>query len=61
MADKKNVVAAEPGPATQESLQTKNEQAKEEAWVLDCLEDDEVREALNRLHARDERTLASED
>jgi hypothetical protein len=66
MADKKNVVATEPGTGTQESLQTqetfqtKDELAKEEAWVLDCLEDDEVREALDRLHARDEKTPPSQ-
>jgi hypothetical protein len=35
-------------------------QAKEEGWVLDCLEDDEVREALERLHARDTRTAPSQ-
>ncbi|WP_454628528.1 hypothetical protein [Bradyrhizobium cenepequi] len=60
MADKKNVVATEPGTGTQKSLQTKEEQAKEEGRILDCLEDDEVREALDRLHARDERTPPSQ-
>jgi hypothetical protein len=60
MADKKNGVATEPGTGAQENLQTKDEQAKEEAWVLECLEDDDVREALDLLHARDERTPPSE-
>jgi hypothetical protein len=60
MADKKNGVATESGTGAQESRQTKDEQAKEEAWILECLEDDEVREALDRLHARDERTPPSE-
>lgn len=63
MADKKDknvVVATKPGTGTNESLQTKDVQAKEEGWVLDCLEDDEVREALERLHARDTRTAPSQ-
>jgi hypothetical protein len=59
MADKKNVVATEPVTGAQQSLRTKAEQAKEEAWVLECLEDDEVREALDLLHARDEKTPPS--
>ncbi|MCA1454014.1 hypothetical protein I6F35_12405 [Bradyrhizobium sp. BRP22] len=59
MADKKNVIAGEPGTVTPKSLQASDTQAKEKGWVLDCLEDDEVREALNRLHARDERTAPS--
>ena len=60
MADKKKLVATEPGTGPQESLRTRAEQAKEEAWILDCLEDDEVREALDRLHARDEKTPPSQ-
>ncbi|MDI4231521.1 hypothetical protein OZ411_01670 [Bradyrhizobium sp. Arg237L] len=60
MADKKNVVATESGTGTQTSLQTKNRQAEEESRILDSLEDDEVREALDLLHARDDGTSASE-
>ena len=60
MADKKNVVATEPGTGTPKSLQTNDEQAKEKGRILDSLEDDEVREALDRLHARDERTPPSQ-
>ncbi|MBO4224693.1 hypothetical protein [Bradyrhizobium neotropicale] len=61
MADKKNVVATEPGIGTPKSLQTKKQQAEEGSRVLDCLEDDEVREALDLLHERDERTPPSQD
>ncbi|TAI66090.1 hypothetical protein [Bradyrhizobium sp. Leo170] len=60
MADKKNMVATEPGTGTQESLQSKDQQAKEEGRILDSLEDDEVREALDLLHARDDGMSASE-
>ena len=60
MADKKNVVATDPGTGTKKNLQTKNQQAEEESRVLDCLEDDEVQEALDLLHERDERTAPSE-
>jgi hypothetical protein len=60
MANEKNVVATEPGTGALKKLQTKDEQAREEAWVLECLEDDEVREALDLLHARDERAPPSE-
>ncbi|MCA6107751.1 hypothetical protein [Bradyrhizobium cenepequi] len=61
MVDRKNVVVAtERGTGTDDGLQAKDRQAKEEGWVLDCLEDDEVREALHRLHARDTTTAASQ-
>ncbi|WP_043159275.1 hypothetical protein [Bradyrhizobium sp. Ai1a-2] len=61
MADKKNAVATEPGTGTQKGLQSKDQQAKqEESWILDCLEDDEVREALGLLHERDETTPPSQ-
>ncbi|MFH0296033.1 hypothetical protein AAFX91_02160 [Bradyrhizobium sp. 31Argb] len=59
MADKKNMVATEPRNGTKESLQSKDQQAKEEGRILDSLEDDEVREALDLLHARDDGTSVS--
>lgn len=48
-ADKReNVVASQPRTTTKDAVQTTSKQK-----VADALEDDEVREALKRLHARD--------
>lgn len=48
-ADKReNVVASQPKTTTKNAVQTTSKQRE-----ADALEDDEVREALKRLHARD--------
>ncbi len=50
----KQVDVAGSQPATAKKIRkASSDQAPEERWVQDCLEDDDVREALKSLHERD--------
>lgn len=61
MGDKQEkVIGIEAGTSAKEIPPAKVQQAKEEILILDCVEDDDVREALEGLHAREDRTTTSE-
>jgi hypothetical protein len=54
MADKReNVINSQPRITTKNSVQATSKQREVERSAQDALEDDEVREALKSLHARD--------
>ena len=54
MADEqKKAVPSQPGTTAKSIPLTKSRPIETERWVQDALEDDDVREALKRLHTRE--------
>lgn len=55
------VTKEKPIAGTEGILRNKDSQAGEERWVQDALEDDDVRESLRILHARDRNHTGEQD
>ena len=63
MKDRRCGVVSKEKPiaGTEGILRNKDSQAGEERWVQDALEDDDVRESLRILHARDRNHTGKQD